>query len=210
MKKASLLALAALATGLLMPSVAYAKGAQEITITGPQMEPITLHGEGHTGTFGTTSGFWAEAFQTYPDPTTKNTTATELGPRYEAAYLMVAPQVRKSTVVQDIYPYAKPYPQTYIAPNQFVMGGRTKGGWYTAGPDLVRFLKSHGLPSSATLGGMNDSSSPSPLMGVTGAAVPPSSGSAWWMWIFGGLVFLIFVAGAIARTRRVRSLPTAT
>ena len=52
-----------------------------------------------------------------------------------------------STVVQDVYPYAKT-PVTYMRPNQHFWGGhRTHGGWFVAGPGLKATLVGPGCPS---------------------------------------------------------------
>jgi hypothetical protein len=204
---------------VLVPA-AHAKGAKEISVSGPKLTTFTITGEARAGNFATISGFWPEAFSTSPDPTTAKTTASELGPRFVARYLMAAPGMRRTTVVQEIYPYATPQPQTYLAAGQRALGTSTKGGWYRANDELVSFLQSHGLPSAHALGvavkekgdnspSSNVTSPPTTPHSVTGSAVPPSGKGPWWPWALGAAGVGLIAAGAAARVRRVRAARTA-
>ena len=97
-----------------------------------------------------------------------------------------------STIVQDVYPYAKPSPVTYMPAGQHVWAGqRTHGGWFVAGPGLKATLVAAGLPQS-----------PPPVA---------SSGSFPWTWLLAGvlavviLLALVLSRHRIARIRMVRS-----
>jgi hypothetical protein len=219
LRRTALLGAAAAALLYVMVPAAHAKGAKEISVSGPKLATFTITGETRTGQFATISGFWGQAFETTPDPTTKQTTASNLGPRYVARYLMAAPGVHKTTVVQEIYPYATPQPQTHLAAGQRALGTSTKGGWYRADDELVAYLKSHGLPSAHALGvtvekGDTPATSiatmpPSTQRSVTGSAVPPSGRRPWWPWTAGAAGIGLVAAGAAARLRRVRAARTA-
>lgn len=196
------------AVGVLMAVApgAHAKGAKEIAITGPGLPRVVLHGESHTGSFGQLSGFWYQAFQSYSDPTTGDTTATSLGPRYTARYLMAAPGVRTTTVVQYLYPYALPQPQTYVAAGQPVLGQQTKGGWYRANDQLVTFLRSHGLPRrrpSAEVGDMQATARPSPRVAAA-TTVPPAGAGPWWL-VGVAVLLMCALLGVAVRVRSARS-----
>ena len=61
-----------------------------------------------------------------------------------AAY-RVAPRV-----VQDVYPYAKPVPLTFMRSGQLFWGThRTFGGWFRSSADLRQVLVRAGLPPKA-------------------------------------------------------------
>ena len=90
-----------------------------------------------------------------------------------------------STVVQDVYPYAKT-PVTYMRPNERFWGGnRTHGGWFVAGPGLKVTLVAAGLPES-----------PPP---------PASGGSFPWAWLaVGVLAVAVLLALVLSRRRSAR------
>ena len=52
-------------------------------------------------------GFFPQVFQQFPDSTTRTRPTGDLGPRYRVAYRVPGPS-GTSTIVQDVYPYAKP------------------------------------------------------------------------------------------------------
>ena len=68
-----------------------------------------------------------------------------LGPRYRVTYVVPGPNGIRSRVVQDVYPFAKPTPLTYMRPGQLYWGKRqTLGGWYRTHA-LARALARGGL-----------------------------------------------------------------
>ena len=96
-----------------------------------------------------------------------------------------------SFVTQDVYPYAKPFPVTYMKPNQpFWDGQKTNGGWLVADARVKDALVKTGLPSS-----------------------PPSVGGIdWTSWISGATSITIALGlAALAffrrRPRRLHPLP---
>ena len=168
---------------------AAAKGPSTASITGPGLGhrlPVKGEGEGGTGTpLGSLvqlGGFFPQVFQQIPDPTTRTQPAGELGPRYQIAYRVPGP-TGTSTIVQDVYPYAKPSPATYVRPGQrFWTGNRTHGGWFVSSAELKTALVEAGLPES-----------------------PPASGggSFPWAWTGGGAgAFSVVLLLLLALRRR--------
>ena len=128
-----------LGAALCLPTVALAKGPESASFTGPGLEQrsLTLVGGGEMGQ-GTAlgalvdaSGFFA---QMYGDSSAKTLAARPrgtLGPHYRVTYVVPGPNGIRSRVVQDLYPFAKPAPLTYMRPGQHYWGNRqTLGGWY--------------------------------------------------------------------------------
>ena len=139
---------------------AAAKGPSTASVTGPGLDhrlPVKGEGESGTGTpLGSLvqlGGFFPQVFQQIPDPTTRTQPAGELGPRYQIAYRVPGP-TGTSTIVQDVYPYAKPSPATYVRPGQrFWTGNRTHGGWFVSSAELKTALVEAGLPKSPPASG---------------------------------------------------------
>jgi len=76
-----------------------------------------------------------------------------LGPRYTITYAMPGPS-GVDELRQDLYPYAKPSPVTYLEPGQGFFGTeRTVGGWYVASATLKDELVAAGLPETPTIDG---------------------------------------------------------
>ena len=87
-----------------------------------------------------------------------------------------------STVVQDVYPYAKT-PVTYMSPGQRFWGGNhTHGGWFVAGPGLKATLVAAGLPES-----------PPPAA---------SGGSFPWAWLAAGVLAVVVLLALVLSRRR--------
>jgi hypothetical protein len=197
MRRFLLLATAGALAALVAIAPAAAKGPSTASLSGPGLgHAIPIKGEGESGT-GTPlgslvelGGFFPQMFLQVPDSTTRTRPSGDLGPRYRVVYRVPGPG-GISTVVQDVYPYAKT-PATYMRPNERFWGGnRTHGGWFAAGPGLKVTLVTAGLPES-----------PPP---------PASGGSFPWTWLGGGILAVVVLLALvlsrrhIARLRMVRS-----
>jgi len=149
---ATLAAIAALAAS----APVAAKGPSTASLSGPGLDralPVKGNGEGGSGTaLGSLvqlGGYFPQVFEETPDPTAQTRPSGDLGPRYRVVYRVPGPSSSVSTLVQDVYPYAKPSPVTYMRPGQPVWAGtRTYGGWFVAGPGLKAALLAAGLPES--------------------------------------------------------------
>jgi hypothetical protein len=154
MKRLVLLSAGAALAAALVISAALAKGASEATITGPGLgSGITLAGEGQVGgvqlmQLAEAAGFFPSVFATSPNPMLSTRPDGELGPRYTITYTMPGPS-GEDELRQDLYPYAKPSPVTYLEPGQRYFGTETTvGGWYVAGTTLKDELVAAGLPKT--------------------------------------------------------------
>jgi hypothetical protein len=152
MKKLMLVA----AVALVLPSAALAGGPSSASIQGPAFPTTTLSWNGqdasHFWQLAEAAGFFPAAFGRSPDPTLRQQPEGDLGPRYTITWVLPTSPV-KSTLHQDIYPYAKPRPLTYMARGQSFELGSTHGGWYVAGAELTQALVSVGLPAQPATGG---------------------------------------------------------
>jgi hypothetical protein len=152
-----LIAATALVAALALPSLAAAKGPTSASISGPGLDrslAITGQGEGGTGTplgaLVDAGGFFPQMFGQVPDPTLNTRPKGTLGPRYRVMYMVPGPNSIKSHVAQDVYPYAKPGPLTYMKPGQVFWGSRkAHGGWFRASATLRTMLVRAGLPRTA-------------------------------------------------------------
>lgn len=196
MRRFLLLATVGTLGALALTAPATAKGPSAASLKGPGLgRGLPVKGEGEMGP-GTPlgslvqyGGFFPQVFDESPDPTTRNRPAADLGPRYRVVYRVPGPG-GTSTIVQDVYPYAKPGPLTYMPPRQrFWQDMRTHGGWFVAEPGLKRALVKAGLPAS-----------------------PPASGGSFpWAWTSAGaaaavvLLVLAMRRRSIARFRILRS-----
>lgn len=186
-----LLAVAALA--LALPGLAAAKGPESASISGPGLDrslPITGAGEMGPGTplgaLVDAGGFFAQMYGQSPDPTLPSQPKGTPGPSFRITYVVPGPNEIRSRVVQQVYPYAKPSPVSYMAPGQSFWGNkRTSGGWFRAPADLKKMLVSLGLPAAAPRA--NAGFSPMDLIGP----------------VAGGVVALIMLV-AVARASRRR------
>jgi len=170
-----------------------AKGPASASLTGPGLDhavPVAGQGEMGPGTplgslvqFG---GFFPQAFGQDPDPTTRKRAAGDLGPRYRVVYRVPGPS-ETSTLVQDVYPYAKPSPVTHMRAGQPFWGMHTHGGWFVGETGLKQALIKSGLPKSP------------PAFG--GSAFP-------WGWTVGGAAgFVLLVVFALRRRHLMRARP---
>jgi len=148
-------AAAALAAILLLPGTAAAKGPSAASISGPGLhQAISIHGYGEganpspLGILVEQSGFFAQAFEQIPSSTSRRKPSTRLGPRYVVTYTVPGGSSADSTLHQDLYPYAKNGPASYMAPNQTLwQTQRTPGGWFRGSAQLRQMLVKAGLPA---------------------------------------------------------------
>jgi hypothetical protein len=152
----ALVLLALLSAFCAVVPTALAKGASEASITGPGLgDPITLAGEGQPGgeallAIAEQAGFFPAVFSQTPDPMLDERPAGSLGPKYEVEYTMPGPNNELDTLVQDLYPYARPSPVSYVDPGQpFWTTETTRGGWFVASSTLKDLLVEAGLPKAA-------------------------------------------------------------
>ena len=172
MKRIVLVVIAALA----LPAVALAKGPSAASISGPGIGTIDISGDAENGVGSTFSrvtdgaGFFAAVYRPEPDPMLRTRPQVQLGPRYRIAWALPT-SAGKSTLYQDVYPYAKPYAVTYMRPGQTFYGGMTtRGGWFVGGMELKQALVAAGLPvspSSSSSSGLSASA----LAGISAGAV---------------------------------------
>jgi hypothetical protein len=191
--------LAVLATVAVLPANALGKEIKSVTISGPGIDhQLTLTGGGEreiestpAGKLAMQSGFFPELFDTSPDPTLVERPDGPLGPKLRAEYIFPNPETGElARVVQDVYPYAKPYPVTYIpAGREIWTGEAAHGGWYLAQPDLKAVLVKAGLPRTAQVVGRSSGSS-------MGAWAGGAAGAAALLLALGYLVYRLRAAEA--------------
>lgn len=157
-----LLAIAALA----LPATAVGKGPSAAEVSGPgDGGGISFTGNGESG--GTPlgnlteqAGFFPAAFDQQPSPMLASRPKGELGAKYTITYTVPGPNNELDTLKQDVYPYAKPGPVTYMKPGQKFFGTeQTRGGWYQAPALLKETLVEAGLPAIAPSGSASDGTS---------------------------------------------------
>jgi hypothetical protein len=145
-----LLAIAALA----VPATAAAKGPSGASIDGPGTGGgINLSGSLEAGTdfgdFTTWTGFFPAVFRQTPDPMLDARPEGDLGPKYTVTYTVPGPNGETWKIEQDLYPYVKRGPITYMKPGQEIFETEgTRGGWYSAEIALTDLLVKLGLPAT--------------------------------------------------------------
>jgi hypothetical protein len=114
----------------------------------------------------------------------------DLGPKYTVTYTVPGPNGETWKIKQDLYPYAKRGPVTYMKPGQdiFETDG-TRGGWYMAEIALKDLLVDAGLPATP----------PSNTSADDAAAV--STGTAL---LLAAAAALLLLASAFVLRRRAR------
>jgi hypothetical protein len=173
---------------LVLPATASAKGASAAKIEGPGLSSaIVLKSDNSgdpsagskLGRLAQESGFFALVFGQTPDPTVSGRVKSILGTRYRVTYTMPGPNGESSKLRQDLYPYAKPYPVSYMKPGQSFWGGqKTHGGWYIGSASLRSAASAAGVPAPAR------------------TTAPPSSDGGGWL--SGRLVTALVIAVAVA------------
>ncbi|HKO75492.1 MAG TPA: hypothetical protein VJU01_09285 [Gaiellaceae bacterium] len=142
MRKLALVVLLALA----LPATAAAKGPSRAAIAGPGTTTIRISGaEGSSTPFWRFVGAtgWFEAAWGSPSHLPQEQPQAELGPRFTITWRVPS----SSNLLQDVYPYAKPSPLTYMPPGQRLYGTPVKGGWYAGGARLEKVLLRIGVPA---------------------------------------------------------------
>ena len=176
MKHLVLAALAAVLGAVLAPA-ALAKGPSAARIEGPGLQdPILIKGfsePGNASPLGQlveSGGFFPAVFGQTPDPMSTARPAGDLGPRYRVVFTVPGPDSSRSTIVQDMYPYATPRAVTYMRPGQSFWDGQlSHGGWFEGGPSLRNALVTAGLPTSAPGNGSGWSWPATTLVSLGGA-----------------------------------------
>ena len=138
---------------LVLPAAAFAKGPREADVNGPGTGGgFTISGGEGDGSplsnLSTEAGFFAGAYAQEPSPMLAKRPKGDLGPKYTVTYTVPDGQGEASKITQDVYPYAKPLPVTYMAPGQPIFDGTTNGGWYPATSQLKETLVAAGLPAN--------------------------------------------------------------
>jgi len=131
---------------LALPASALAKGPSAASIAGSGLTTIRIAGAEGSATrfwrFVEAAGFFEAAYgprlpKTQPDG--------DLGPRYTITWKVPS----SNRLYQDVYPYAQPYPVTYMSPEQTIYGSMVKGGWFVGGVKLKKALALIGVPTEA-------------------------------------------------------------
>jgi hypothetical protein len=150
----SMLVLAALGLGLLLPAAAAAKGPSEASISGDGLaKAIKISGNGETeqtplGRLTMEAGFFPAAFGQSPNPMLPKRPSGKLGPRFLIRYVVPGGDMQTFHIIQSVYPYAQGGAVTYMKPGQPIFGMATIGGWYRA-EGLKRTLVAQGVPARA-------------------------------------------------------------
>jgi hypothetical protein len=142
-KKLALIVIVALA----LPATALAKGPSRASIAGAGLTTIKI-----SGAEGSATPFWrlVEAAGWFeaawgPRRLSQAPPQGELGPRYTITWTVPS----SSSLRQDVYPYAKPYPVTYMPSGQTIYDTPVKGGWFIGGVKLRKALARVGMPAEA-------------------------------------------------------------
>jgi hypothetical protein len=141
---------------LTLPTAALAKGPSAASITGPGTgRGLKITGDGESGwtqlgNLTQDAGFFPAVWGQQPDPMQKRPPQGTLGPRYTITYTVPGPTAQPATLTQDLYPYATPYPVTYMKGGQPYWGSnKTHGGWFVSTAALKTTLVRAGLPKVA-------------------------------------------------------------
>jgi hypothetical protein len=163
--------LAVAITALVLPAAALGKGPSAASLDGPGGGGISFGGDGEAG--GTALGNLAEqaglypaVFRQEPDPMLAGRPKGDLGPKYTITWTVPGPNNEVWRLRQDVYPYAKPAPVTYMEPGQKVYDQQTRGGWFQADPALKQTLVDAGFPSTAPGASSGSSDFPTALLSL--------------------------------------------
>ena len=132
---------------LALPATALAKGPSRASIAGPGLTTIRISGaEGSATPFWSLvrAAGWFEAVWG-PSHLPKTPSQGHLGPRYTITWTVPS----SSRLRQDVFPYAEPYPITYMPSGQKIWGTPVRGGWFVGGVKLSKALERVGVPAEA-------------------------------------------------------------
>jgi hypothetical protein len=128
----------------LVAGTAFAKGARDVTITGPGLAAPVHLDTTSTSPSGTpapsvgvneladaTGAFFA-VFRTVPTPLERQRPVGSLGPRYRIVYQLYTGQDKVTPVRQDVYPFAHAGFVTYTPSGQRAFDKTVRSGWYTS------------------------------------------------------------------------------
>ena len=131
---------------LALPASAFAKGPSAASIAGSGLTTIRIAGAEGSATrfwhFVEAAGFFEAA---YGPRLPKTQPEGDLGPRYTITWKVPS----SNRLYQDVYPYAQPYPVTYMSPDQTIYRSKVKGGWFVGGAKLKKALALIGVPTEA-------------------------------------------------------------
>lgn len=151
MKRRILVAAGLTAVVALASTTASAKGAKEMTISGPGLAtPIGLTNSAEAPTSLNDIAEKAGLLKYPSDRVLASRPSGDLGPRYVATYQWLIAQDATAPLRQELYPFADGGAVTYTPPGQRVGGGSFAGGWYRAGAELTMLLVAAGVPVPAS------------------------------------------------------------
>jgi hypothetical protein len=147
-----ILVAAVLAAGAaLVPTPATAKGAKEMTVSGPGLAaPIRLANTAEAAVSPNTIAQKAGLFSATPDRLTARRPPGRLGPRYVATYQWLVGPEKTAGLRQELYPFADGGALSHTRPGERVLEVPSHGGWYRAGPELTWLLVAAGVPRRLT------------------------------------------------------------
>jgi hypothetical protein len=180
---------------LVLAAPASAKGPSGASIEGPGTGggidiTGTMQPGSQLGDFTTWSGFFPAVFRQTPDPMLDSRPEGNLGPKYTVTYTVPGPNGETWTIEQDLYPYVKRGPITYMKPGQEIFETEgTRGGWYMAEIALWELLVDAGLPATP----------PSKTSADDEAAVSTGTGL-----LLAAVAALLLLASALILRRRAR------
>jgi hypothetical protein len=137
----------------LVTGPAFAKGARDLTITGPGLA-APLHIDNTSANpsaasvnqLANATGAFYAVFRTTPSPLERQRPHSSLGPRYRIVYQLYTGQNEVTPVRQDVYPFARAGFVTYTPSRQRAFGKLVRSGWYTS---FVRGGPGGGMSSEA-------------------------------------------------------------
>lgn len=189
---------AGLTVVLVAASPAAAKGADQVTITGPGLSaPIVVGGNGEPGS-GTDLGQLADGCGLF-DMAYSGSTGTvgtqpsgPLGAKYDLAFRFPSDKPEGDVFHMELYPAAPGGAVTYTPPGQHVYGGDSASGWHRTPADFWRVLAAVGIPGVASPAADPVRSSAAPA-----AAAPDQDGGTPW-WAIAVAVVAALAAGTVA------------
>jgi hypothetical protein len=129
---------------VLAPTAADAKGARNVTVTGPGLDaPIRLGADSSANRLWQAAGLLVST----PDRVSDNVPQkVALGPRYRATFQWLVGPEKTTPIRQDLYPFAESGALSFTPPGQRELESASRGGWYRAGPELTLLLVNAGVP----------------------------------------------------------------